>query len=861
MPFFLAILFSAWVGGLRPGLLATALATVFGAFFLLAPKYSLLIDSSSDRLQLAFFIATGIGICLAYESLHTSRRRSEARLIALEQAILERQQAETALRENERELADFFDNASVGLHWVNGDGIILRVNQTELDLLGYKREEYIGHSISKFHSEKNVIEDMLQRLTRGETLINYEARLKHRDGSIRRVLINSNALFREGKFIHSRCFTRDITQWTEQQTALERSEARLRRVFESNVVGMIRWDLDRSLILEANAEFLRMTDYTLEDVSAGRLNFRELTPPEWTSRNEVGIQTIRENGFAAPYEKEYYRKDGSRVAFIIADTRFDDSTSEGMSFLIDISESKKTQEKMRTSEISYRRIFEAAQDGILLIDPESRKIIDANPFITQLLGYSLEDLVGKELWQIGLFKDEKACAAAIREILDEQHIRCDSLSVDTLDGKRLLVEFASNLYSEDDHSVIQCSVRDITERKRMEEELRHQSAELLDADRRKNEFLATLAHELRNPLAPIRNGLQLMRMAASSGDESEHARDMMERQLTQMVRLVDDLMDVSRISRGKIELRKETISLLDVLNSAIETSRPLIENMGHHLSVTFPEHPILVEADMTRLAQVFLNLLNNAAKYNEPNGKIWLSAHRHSEGVVVSVRDSGIGIAADQMPHIFEMFSQVDQSLERSQGGLGIGLSLVKELVALHGGFVEAKSDGMGMGSEFKVLLPIINDPPPPKQNALAKNLADCNSALRILIVDDNRDSATSLAMLLKKMGNDTRSAYDGQEAIQIANEFQPEVILLDIGLPKLNGYEVCRRIRKEPALDQVVIIAQTGWGQEGDRQRTSDAGFDHHMVKPLDTAALVKLLTEIKSRPMATHSKILGTA
>ena len=213
------------------------------------------------------------------------------------------------------------------------------------------------------------------------------------------------------------------------------------------------------------------------------------------------------------------------------------------------------------------------------------------------------------------------------------------------------------------------------------------------------------------------------------------------------------------------------------------------------------------------------------------------------------------------MPRIFEMFSQVDQSLERSQGGLGIGLSLVKELVALHGGFVEAKSDGMGMGSEFKVLLPIINDPPPPKQNALAKNLADCNSALRILIVDDNRDSATSLAMLLKKMGNDTRSAYDGQEAIQIANEFQPEVILLDIGLPKLNGYEVCRRIRKEPALDQVVIIAQTGWGQEGDRQRTSDAGFDHHMVKPLDTAALVKLLTEIKSRPMATHSKILGTA
>jgi CheY-like chemotaxis protein/nitrogen-specific signal transduction histidine kinase len=376
---------------------------------------------------------------------------------------------------------------------------------------------------------------------------------------------------------------------------------------------------------------------------------------------------------------------------------------------------------------------------------------------------------------------------------------------------------------------------DLIERFRYEQALR-------DADRRKDEFLATLAHELRNPLAPIRTGLQLMHVA--NGDEKvvEQARTMMGRQLTQLVRLVDDLMDVSRISRGKLELRKEKVELATVVHSAVEACRSLVEEMGHELTVTLPPQPVVVEADLTRLAQVFLNLLNNAAKYTDPGGHIALQAERQGSDVVIAVRDTGIGIPAANLPRLFEMFSQVEGTLSRSQGGLGIGLCLVKRLVEMHGGRIEARSDGPSLGSEFVVRLPVVIEACQPEERAPDRSEA-ARSSLRILIVDDNRDNADSLAMLLRIMGNTTRTAYDGQEAVTAVGEFRPDVILLDIGLPKLNGYEACRRIRAQSGGAGVVMVAQTGWGQAEDRQRTQDAGFDHHLVKPVDPLALMKLL------------------
>jgi PAS domain S-box-containing protein len=382
------------------------------------------------------------------------------------------------------------------------------------------------------------------------------------------------------------------------------------------------------------------------------------------------------------------------------------------------------------------------------------------------------------------------------------------------------------------------TITDIHDRKQAEQELQ-------ENDRRKDEFLATLAHELRNPLAPIRNGLQVMRMASANPVVVEQARSMMERQLRQMVRLVDDLLDVSRINSGKLELKREQVSLAAVLNSAIETSRPLIDQMGHELTVMLPKQSVVVEADLTRLAQVFLNLLNNAAKYSDQGGRIWLTAERQGSDVVVSVKDQGIGIAADQLSRLFEMFSQLRHSLEKAQGGLGIGLTLVKRLVEMHGGSIAAKSDGPNKGSEFVVRLPVVVETSIAEQEN-ARTDGDSRSSLRILVVDDNRDGADSLSMMLEMMGNETRTAYDGEEAVAAAADFRPHVILLDIGLPKLTGYEACRQIREHPGGREIVIIAQTGWGQEDDRQRTHEAGIDHHMVKPVDPQALMKMLAAL---------------
>jgi PAS domain S-box-containing protein len=373
-----------------------------------------------------------------------------------------------------------------------------------------------------------------------------------------------------------------------------------------------------------------------------------------------------------------------------------------------------------------------------------------------------------------------------------------------------------------------------------------ENAELLQAlkegDRRKDEFLAVLAHELRNPLAPVRNAIEILRAPQSASPNLQWAHDVIDRQVRQMTRLVDDLLDVSRITTGKIELRKERIELSAAVRIALEGSRPLIERGQHLLTVRIPPEPLWLDADLARLAQVLSNLLNNAAKYTRPGGHVWLTAERRNDQAVVRVRDNGMGIPPPMLRKIFDMFTQVGGTTDHSQGGLGIGLTLVKRLVELHGGRVEARSEGANKGSEFVVKLPLSREQgtgEPALQHAAA---ATCGEPRRILVVDDNRDAAESLSMLLHVRGHDVRVAYDGLEAVGAAIAFQPDVVLLDIGLPKLYGYDAARRIRDARG-DKVLLIAVTGWGQDEDRRRSKAAGFDHHLTKPVDPEAISRLI------------------
>ena len=374
-------------------------------------------------------------------------------------------------------------------------------------------------------------------------------------------------------------------------------------------------------------------------------------------------------------------------------------------------------------------------------------------------------------------------------------------------------------------------------------------AALRESDRHKDEFLAILAHELRNPLAPIRNAIQIVRRKGSASPELQWATEIIDRQIQQMARLVDDLLDVSRITRGKIELRKERVELATIISSAVEASRPLIDKWGHEFSVTMPPYQIRLEADVTRLTQVLLNLLNNAAKYTEQGGRISLAVEDDRRDVRIRICDTGIGIPKSHLPHVFEMFTQVETALDRSQGGLGIGLTLVKRLVELHGGAVEAHSKGIGMGSEFIVQLPVA---PMSTDGAMPGAAGDGNLVVptgRILVVDDNRDAADSLGMLLRMIGNEVHTAYDGLEAVGAVAAFQPQVVLLDLGLPKLNGFEAARRMCENDRGGELVLIALTGWGQDEDRRRSKEAGFDYHMTKPVDFAALQSLLFGLDRR------------
>jgi PAS domain S-box-containing protein len=498
----------------------------------------------------------------------------------------------------------------------------------------------------------------------------------------------------------------------------------------------------------------------------------------------------------------------------------------------------------------YRLLVESVQDyAIFAMDPEGR-VASWNTGAERLLGYRPEEILGRSAAcfftpqeaRAGLPEQELKTAIETGRASDDRwHVRkngtyffASGITTILRDGKGAFRGFAKVM-------------RDQTRRKQLEEELRNRAEALARADREKDEFLATLAHELRNPLAPISYALHILNQDPKDLSVRRHARNIVERQVRRLTRLVDDLLDVSRITTGKVELRMERIPLRSVVEHAIETARPVFLARGHELSVSLPPEEVWLEADAARLEQVLANLLHNAAKFTEDGGRIWLTAESRLGEAVLRVRDTGVGIPPDVLPRVFDLFTQGDRSPDRAHDGLGIGLTLARRLVELHDGTIEAHSEGAGKGSEFIVRLPRAAEAPAPGPEPTAATEAPARP-LKVLVVDDNDDTAEMMGALLEMTGHKVEIAHSGPAALEAAAVHRPHVILLDIGLPGLDGFQVAQRLREDPAMEGVVLIATSGYGQEEDKRRSRETGFDHHLVKPVDFQRLREILAAVGS-------------
>jgi PAS domain S-box-containing protein len=661
--------------------------------------------------------------------------RMKQKVHALEAEVARRKATEAVLRQNEREFSDFVENAAEGLHRVGADGTILWANKAELQMLGYRWEEYVGHNIAEFHVDEPVIGEILCRLSEGETLYDQPARLRCKDGSIRHVVIHSNAHFENGVLRYTRCFTRDATERHERDMALAQR--------------------DRMLLNAPVAAAL-------------------LSGPDFVFRL------------------------ANRSCELVGHSKL-----EGKRFLDAFPELRDSETLHLLEQVYRSRLMARAEElRIVLNDADGRPR-------ERFLKFSLEPL------------------AAIDE--EEQGVMLVAVDVT-------------------DH------VRSRQQIERSHAERAELLAELTAANRAKDEFLAMLGHELRNPLSPIVTSLQLMRLRGEEAALRE--REIIERQVGHLVRLVDDLMDISKVTRGKIDLKFERVDIAQPLDKAIEMASLLLEKRQHRLDVEI-EPGLVWEGDPVRLAQVVSNLLTNAARYTEPGGHVRLRAGREdADWLRISVQDDGVGMAPELRAQVFDLFFQGKRSIDRAEGGLGIGLSLVKNIVELHGGRVEANSAGKDRGSEFVVLLPLLT-PGAAAEDIPALPQAAPNAARRrVMLVDDNVDGAETLARLLGAHGHEVRVFHEPIAALAAVRAFRPDLAVLDIGLPVLDGYELARRMRTLLDGHPCRLVALTGYGQEADKARSGQAGFERHLVKPVNPDLVVEL---VASGPGASASASHG--
>ena len=626
----------------------------------------------------------------------------------------------------------------------------------------------------------------------------------------------------------------------QTERLLRESEQRYRSLFEYNLDAIFSLDTQGRFVT-ANPAAERLSGYTTEELK--ERHFLELCVPEL---REVAKDSFRDAicRQCRDFELSMSRKDGARRdLFITGAPVVVDGEVVGVSCLArDITERKVSERALCESEQRLKAIVETAVDGIITID-ERGTVESVNAAIEPLFGYRAAEIVGHNVSQLIPEPYRSEHDEALARYLKTGERKVIGVRREMRgrrkDGSEFPMELSVTETCLSDRCFFTGIIRDITERKHLENQL-------IEADHKKDEFIATLAHELRNPLGPILNAVAVLRQEGLEERSLSWCRDVIERQVGQMARLLDDLLDVSRITSGKLTLNLERLELATVLDQAREATKTLIDGHHHKLTVSLPREPIWFDADPVRLVQIFSNLLTNAAKYTEKGGHIQVAAERCGNEIVVSVKDTGIGIAAKHLPHIFDMFSQVEPALNRSHGGLGIGLSLTRNLVEMHGGSITAQSDGPSLGSEFVVRLPVIETSSAVARPQETGRAMPAKKRYRILVADDNRDCAESLALMLKLDGHKVHIAYDGVEAVQAAEEFCPDVVVLDIGMPKLNGYEACRSIREQPWGQNMILIALTGWGQDKDKLNTQKAGFNYHLVKPVDPTQLMKLLNKL---------------
>jgi PAS domain S-box-containing protein len=850
-----AVAIATWLGGYRPALLAVV-AGYFACDYLFIELRGKVLDLDGRNIAGLILYLVSCTIIIGFgEVTRAARRRVKIRQAELEQALAQLRMARCRVQESEdrqrqimEQLQILTESMAAPVARCSRDLKYLWVSKPYAEWINRPASEITGSAIADIIGQEafDRLHPHFERVLSGQ-VARYEEQIQFRNIGPRWIsAVYTPTLGADGLPDGWVAVVLDVTEHKQMEESARESEQRFAR-FMHHLPGLA-WIKDlQGRYVYANETAINVFRCT-RDQLYGRTD-DEVFPPETAAQfkqndlralsSETGVQVIEtlehEDGIVHHSVVSKFPIVGpdSSQAFIA-----------GMA--IDVTDRLRAEKVLAESEERFRQLAENVNEVFWMTDPQTTQLLYISPAYERVWGRSCQSLYeNPRSFLDAVHPDdlERVRIAVLEnqsrgEETDKQYrvIRPDG-SIRWVRDRAFPVKNAAGQF----YRVVGI-IDDFTDRKLAEEALKV-------ADRRKDEFLATLAHELRNPLAPIQNGLQIMRLAGDDHIAVEQARAMMERQMQHFVRLVNDLLDLSRINTGKMELHRKRIELADVVQSALETSDPLIKELDHELIVTVPDGPLYVDADKTRLVQVLCNLLTNAAKFSERGGRIWLTAEQQGSEAVVSVRDTGVGIPPQMLPKVFEVFTQVDRSLEKSHGGLGIGLSIVRRLVEMHGGIVEAKSEGPGTGSEFIIRLPVVlslvqgeehdGDKPKPARPAAER---------RILVVDDNEDSARSLAMLLELMGNEVRIAHDGLEALAAAAAYRPDLMLLDLGMPRLNGYDACRRIREQPWGKGMLIAALTGWGQEEDRRRSQEAGFDHHLIKPVDQHALEKLLFELRA-------------